>query len=212
MSASLSRYLKDFSAPAAPPPQFADFAVEEGPAEPAVPEVPVVHIDLEAERREAYRQGQEAVRAELVAEHEAALAAATAKHGEEIAALRQQYEVEAAGRIADSLHQIARLLAGAISAEAAAVLAPVCEEAVREKAIAELAVLIEAAVTEGEAGQIIVTGPRHMFEDLSARLPTADGLLRHVEAVDTDLTVSIGESVLVTRMSAWADGLRKVSA
>jgi len=37
-------------------------------------------------------------------------------------------------------------------------------------------------------------------------------MLRHVEMTDIDLSVTIGDNVIVTRMSAWADSLRKVLA
>jgi hypothetical protein len=45
---------------------------------------------------------------------------------------------------------------------------------------------------------------------LQAHLGEEAALLRHIEAQDVDLTVTIGESVLVTRMSAWAVSLREI--
>jgi len=37
-------------------------------------------------------------------------------------------------------------------------------------------------------------------------------VFRHVEMQDVDLTVEFGDAVLVTRMAAWADTVRKVLA
>jgi len=210
MSAALSRYLKDFGTVAPPPLVVADPVFEDVSAFAVVPEADP--IDIETLRQGAFDEGREAAEAELSVTHQAALDAAVAAHGEEIEALRIRYETEAAERIGPGLRQIAALLAETISAETAAALGPVMSEAVSTKAIAELASLIEAAILEGAAGPISVSGPRDLFESLTALLGEKAGLLSHIDAADIDLSVTIGESVLVTRMSAWADGLRKIWA
>jgi len=222
MSAALSRYLKDFGA-VAPPPAMPEPEIGEMPLFADIPEAPQAPaIDLDAIRQEAFEQGRAAAEAELSATHQAGLDAAVAMHGEEMETLRVRYETEAAQRIGDGLRQIAALLAETISAETASALAPVMTEVVTEKAVAELAVLIKAAILEGAVGPIAVSGPKDLFERLAAQFDDgeSDGdnesektpLLTHVEAADIDLSATIGESVLVTRMSAWADGLKKVWA
>ena len=128
----------------------------------------------------------------------------------EMDALRARYEEQAAERIAADLTRIATMLGQAISAEAAAVLAPIMTETMTMKAVADLADLVRTAILDGGAGPISVSGPRHLFEALQASLGEDAALLRHVEAEDVDLTVTIGESVLVTRMSAWAASLKEI--
>jgi hypothetical protein len=105
---------------------------------------------------------------------------------------------------------IAAMIGQAISTETANLLAPVMTESLTAGAVADLAELVKAAILDGAVGPITVSGPRDLFDSLAAHLAEHDELLQHIEAQDVDLTVTIEESVLVTRMSAWADSLRKV--
>ncbi|MFK0163000.1 hypothetical protein [Rhizobium sp. NPDC090279] len=208
MSLTLSRYLKDFSAEQVSPPHVEDMAFAEpaefvdGPMEPPV--------DVEAERRAAYAQGHEAATQELSQTHQAELDAVNESFRAEMDALRIRYEEQAAEKIAADMSRIATMLGQAISTEAAAILAPIMTETLTTKAVADLAELVRAAILDGSAGPISVSGPRHLFEALHSHLGDDGALLRHVEAQDVDLTVTIGESVLVTRMSAWAASLKEI--
>ncbi len=208
MSLTLSRYLKDFSAEQAPPPHVEDMAFAEpvefaeSPFEPPV--------DVEAERRIAYAEGHEAAAQELTQKHQAEIDGMAQSFRAEMDALRIRYEEQAAEKIAADMTRIATMLGQAISTEAAAILAPIMTETLTAKAVADLAELVRAAILDGSAGPISVSGPRHLFEVLHDRLGDDGALLRHVEADDVDLTVAIGESVLVTRMSAWAASLKEI--
>ncbi|MBB3608308.1 hypothetical protein [Rhizobium sp. BK602] len=208
MSPMLSRYLKDFGAELPPPSGLPDVAFEEATSFLDAPEEPPV--DIEAERRDAYAQGHEAATQELTGRHRAELEALAEAHRREIEALRSQYEEQAAEKIAAGMTEIATMLGQAVSAETADLLAPIMTEALSAGAVADLAELVASAVLEGDVGPVTVSGPRHLFDILESRLRDSDALLRHVEADDVDLTVTIGESVLVTRMSAWAASLREI--
>jgi hypothetical protein len=212
MSAVLSRYLKDFGAEALPPsPATTEPRFDDMPAFEAKLEVLPV-ADIEAERQDAYEQGREETRLALALEYQARLNEIAADHERELEELRTTFQEAAASRITAGLQQICATLAEAISAETAAVLAPVMTEAVSGKAIADLATLVRTAILDGGAGLITVSGPCELFKKPSASLGEDAAILRHVEIPDVDLTVTLGEGVLVTRLSAWADGLRKVLA
>jgi hypothetical protein len=212
MTAALSRYLKDFGAEVLPlAPSTAEPRFDGVPAFAAMPEILPV-VDIEAERKDAYEQGRQETRSALALEYQTRLDEIAADHERELGELRMAFEEAAARRISAGLQQICATLAGAISAETAAVLAPVMTEAVSGKAIADLAALVRTAILDGGAGLITVSGPRELFDKLSASLGEDAATLRHVEMPDLDLAVTLGESVLVTRLSAWADGLRKVLA
>lgn len=208
MSPMLSRYLKDFGTELPLSSGLPDVAFEEASSFLDAPEEPPV--DIEAERRDAYAQGHEAATQELTGRHRAELEAMAEAHRREIAALRAQYEEHAAEKIATGMTEIATLLGQVVSTQAADALAPIMTEALSAGAVADLAEMVASAVLEGDVGSVTVSGPRHLFELLEARLRDSDALLRHVEADDVDLTVTIGESVLVTRMSAWAASLREI--
>ena len=208
MSLVLSRYLKDFSAEQVPPSDVADMPFGETAFVPDSPVEPPV--DIEAERREAYAEGHEAARQELSEKHQAELDAMADSFRSEIDALRARYEEQAAERIAADMTRMAAMLGQAISAEAAVALAPIMTETLTASAVADLADLVKAAILDGSAGPMVVSGPHHLFEVLQDHLGDDGALLRHVEAPDVDLAVTIGDSVLVTRMSAWAASLREI--
>ncbi|MGE7370809.1 hypothetical protein ACQKKX_17350 [Neorhizobium sp. NPDC001467] len=213
MSASLARYLKDFSEPQPTPvlltPQFdlgdmaADFDFPTiAPAEPA--------IDIDAERAAAHAEGVEAGRAQAQRQWAEERQALEAAYASELDALRARCEVQAVERIDAGLNVIASKLAATIGEQTVGALIPFLEESLAAKAVEELADLIRKALFDGDIGTITVSGPGPMYEKLKAALGSDAPVLRHVEADDLDLSVDIDGSVLVTRLSAWAASLRKV--
>ncbi|MBX4865695.1 hypothetical protein HJA87_06765 [Rhizobium bangladeshense] len=207
MSISLSRYLKDFGEPKSSAPiididDFAGDAFPEAPSEPAV--------DVEAERREAYAEGHAAATADLTEKYENEARALAEGHARELEELKLRYEVEAAAVIASRVRDMAEEVAQLVSAGAAMVIAPVMTEALAAKAAESLAALLRDAILEGAAGPIVVRGPTSLFDILKTELGDHVAAVRHIEADDIDLSVEIGESVVVTRMSAWAASLKKV--
>jgi len=208
VSLTLSRYLKDFGAEQVPPPHVEDMVFAEPMEFAEIPGEPPV--DVEAERRAAYAEGHEAATQELTQKHQAELDAMAESFRAETDALRMHYEEQAAEKIAADMNRIAAMLGQAISTAAAAILAPIMTETLTTRAVGDLAELVKTSILDGSVGPISVSGPRHLFEVLHSRLGDDGALLRHVEAEDVDLTVTIGESVLVTRMSAWAASLKEI--
>lgn len=208
MSASIARYLKDFGA--SPPPVVTDdtdlFSADIGDfAEPQEEAV-----DIEAERAEAYAKGRDEATEELQQRFDEERAALSAAHQSELAAQRQLFERELVQMAASRLQEFAVRTAQSVADQAAAVLAPVVEEAIVARAVTDLADLVRTAVLQGEVDMITVRGPLAMFEQFHAALGEEAAVIRHVESPDIDLIVELGDASLVTRMSAWAASLRKV--
>lgn len=211
MSIMLSRYLKDFGEPESPPPmiEVGDF-LNDDISSPFADMPEQEEVDVEAERREAYAEGHSAATTELTEKYELEAQATATAHLSEIEDLKLRYEVEAATVIASRLQDIAEEVARIVSAAAAAALAPVMTDVLTEKAVLDLATLLRQTILDGDAGQIVVRGPASLFEILRTELGEHAASVRHLETDDIDLAVDIGESVLVTRMSAWAASLKKV--
>ncbi len=213
MTRTISRYLKDFGAePAAPPlapaPVVKSMPFDAGMVFAEPEEIPLV--DLAAERREAYAEGHEAATQSLSEQHQAELDAIMVAHEAALEELKEKFEVEAVERIAANFQQMAEAVGMAVSLEVSRALSPILTETLTAKAIDELATLIKASVLDGAVGPIAVSGRRAMFDSLAAKVDPDGVLLTFVESQDIDLSVTIGETVLVTRMSAWADSLRNV--
>jgi len=216
MSVQLARYLKDFGAPPrARTPAFQS-APAFGPDEPAAPAAEALAmpalppVDIEAERAEAHAEGRAEAEAELAARHEAEVAALKAAQQTEIEALKARYEQDYAAALAERFSTLAGDVGDLVCAQVAHVLAPVLGEALTKGAVADLARMVAEGLPEGEGMTITVKGPANLFEQLKSHFGEAAPVFRHVEMQDVDLTVEFGDTVLVTRMAAWADTVRKV--
>lgn len=211
MSIMLSRYLKDFGepSPSAPIIDVDDFAAETASAFADLPQEP--EIDVEAERREAYSEGFAAATVELTEKYEGEAQAAAEAHVRELEELKLRYEIEAAAVIASRIRDMAEEIATLVSEVTAAAITPIMTEALAKKATENLAVLLREAILDGAVAPIVVRGPAKLFDILKDELAEHAALVRHHEADDIDLAAEIGETVLVTRISAWAASLKKVS-
>jgi hypothetical protein len=217
MTAPLSRYLKDFSAPkvdlARVPrkyfPDLEDTVSTDAPPAVRLPPEPV--IDIEAERQSAYGRGREHAEMEMRARHLAEMEALRAEHQAECEAIRQRLEIDAAAMIHQRFSEIGTTLVTLLTQQTAQVLAPVMSETLAERAIASLAAAIRHSL-DGEAVKITVRGPAQMFQALEKMLGDAGVTFRHVETDDIDLSAEFGDSILMTRLSAWAGTVRKVIA
>jgi hypothetical protein len=217
MSVQLARYLKDFSAPPrarTPAFQSPSLGQEEGrmAAEPfAMPSIEPA-VDVEAERAEAFVQGRAEAETEFLARHETELAALKEAHQTELDALRARYEHEYAAALAERFSTLTGEVADLVAAQAAQVLAPVMNEVLTKGAVADLARMIAEGL-QGDDGLVVtVKGPSNLFEQLKSHFEESVPAFRHVEMQDVDLAVEFGDTVLVTRMAAWADTVRKVLA
>ena len=216
MSAHLARYLKDFGTPARmpqppvfQPPSFAqDESALAGDAFSPPPALPVV--DLEAERAFAFAEGKAEAEAALAARYEAEMAALKDAHKAELDTLKTRYERQYANALADRFARWTDEVSERVSAQAAQVLAPLMSQVLTKGAVADLARMIGEGLKDGDGVTITVKGPLNLFEELKSHFGDPLPVFRHVEVQDVDLTVEFGDAVLVTRMSAWADTVRKV--
>jgi hypothetical protein len=218
MSASISRYLKDFSAPKVdlslvPPRYFPDLDDDlpaNGTFAMKLQSQPTV--DVEAERRDAFAQGRAEAEAEQQRLHASEIAALNARHAAELEAMRVSCENEIAAMIYDRYSDMGSQLATMLADQTARVLAPVMDDVLLQKSIADLARMITHSIGAGEGAKITVRGPLGLFEALKHHLDDETLIFRHQETADIDLTVEFGDSILVTRMAAWADTVGKVLA
>jgi len=209
MSMNLAHYLKDFSVPAVAP--VLDGGMDLPDSEIHFPGLLLPEpVDVDRERREAYAEGHEAATGLLRAEMQAECMALEEAQAAALSALHEKHQSEMATAIAEGLRVVADRIALAVSEQAAAALAPFLSEEVAVKAAKDLAPLLRAEILGGALGEIVVAGPQKLFDILKAELPECAGRLRFEPADDLDLSVDIGDTVLVTRISAWTASLKKV--
>lgn len=214
MGMPLTHYLKDFTAPPSQPSLAPDLEFgATGDADAfdmdfmSPPEVEPV--DIEAERKQAYAEGYEAAERVLREEFDAERVQLETAHAMALSQLETRLRQEAASLFGEQFEALGPAISMAVSEQVAVALAPLFEEEVAAKAVSDLAALLIAALASGEAATITIRGPRALFDALCNHMPEQSDM-RHIEADDLDLQAEINETVLVTRISAFAASMKKV--
>ncbi len=160
--------------------------------------------------------------AEAVAEAEAALEARlTEAHQNELAEVRQANANEAkafletlgtdvGAAIASRMDAMQAQVIELVSTAAARAIGAVLSKHLQERSLAVLADTITSAMADPEAVRIRVQGPISLFETLSGSLGDRAADLEFIEAPGFDLTVTINDVVVETRMSEWSTALSEI--
>lgn len=207
MSASLTRFLKDFSAP--PPAPVVEESFFDFPATDDVQfEMPTMpEVDLEEVRRLAFEEGRAAMRAELDVQHAGEVAALRKAQADALSGAREAFEAELVGRLAGQMKDIEGRVEELLSASLLDVLIPIINDEMAKRAIESLAEIVRTVFQDEEGLELILRGPQTLADPLAELIASSDFRLRHIESDDIDLTVEHGDVVLMTRLSAWAESV-----
>ncbi|MCD2172710.1 hypothetical protein [Rhizobium sp. C4] len=207
MSAGLARYLKDFSAP---PPSVPDVFELPQASEIAFDFEPEPQIDLDALRREAHEEGRAEMQAEMQAMYQQQIEALMASQRQAEADMAAVYEQRMAEQLAEVLPRIATDVRELVSTHVMNALKPILDAAMTERAVESLAQTVRS-VFAGEGGiELVLKGPGSLAEKLRERLTGLDLDFKHVEMPGVDLSVEHGDTVLMTRLSAWRDSVEEL--
>ena len=216
MSASIARYLKDFSVPepvvTAASARFSEDFGEQlaqldflnTPTEPA--------RDIEQELAASFEEGRSAATLELQDIHLAERAAADELHQNEIMALKDQFFTELGEKIEANCRVIRSEIAERLTNQVTQALIPVLTEKLAKLAATELADKVISLFNQPGGISLVVHGPTHLFEIFNERMSIAGFDLHHIESDDIDLTVEFDDSVMVTRIAAWVDAPRSLGS
>ena len=165
---------------------------------------------MESEKQAAYARGHDDATREITEKMQAEQEELLAAHKAELEDLRSVYLEETAVFLSRRLRDGIDAIAANLSEQTANILAPLLTEKLSVKAVSALADVARSSMPDGEAVTIVVKGPKDLFEKLKTQPGFEEETMKFTETTDIDLTVELGESVFVTRMSAWASSLRKV--
>ncbi len=177
----------------APAPTFAP------PREPAV--------DVDAIVSAAVAKAQAEVRQHLETLYEDQMAEDRARHEEEIATVRNAVTVELGGKMAAALRDLEQRAIEAATTTTARILSKLVDDAVRRQAVEALAKSVRAALSGGEAVRIHVSGPPSLLMPFTAAMGDHARLMEFNEAETCDLSVSIDDTLLETRLAEWSSVL-----
>lgn len=214
MSASIARYLKDFGdtqpAGMAFGDPLADVDATSAFVDLATGLDDFETVDVEGEKQAAYARGREDATREITEKMQAEREELIAAHSAELETLRSGHLEEIAASLSRGLREGIDAIAANLSEQTANILAPVLTEKLSLKAVSALADVVRSAMPDGEEVTLVVKGPKDLFERLKTQPGFEEETMKFTETADIDLSVELGESVFVTRMSAWASSLRKV--
>jgi capsid protein len=208
MSASLARFLKDFSAP---PPVAASAAFElpsPGSMDFAFPAEP--EVDLDELRREAHEEGRVQMRAELEEEHARELEGLAESHRQSLAAMTKAFESQMADTITAAVSGIAGELQQLLSAHVMDALLPLLDEQMAARAVESLAGAVRGVFADAGGIELVLRGPATMAERLGQQLSDLDIALKHIEAPGPDISVEHDDTILRTRLSAWRESVEEL--
>jgi len=216
MSASIARFLKDFGEAQPASPAFGDGLADadtdfaSGFADITSGFDDLAPVDAEGEKQAAYARGYEDATREITEKMQAEREELLAAHAAELEELRSVYLEETAVFLSRRLREGIDAIAANLSEQTANILAPLLTEKLSLKAVSALADVVRASMPDGEAVTLVVKGPKNLFDQLKTQPGFEEETMKFTETADIDLSIELGESVFVTRMSAWASSLRKV--
>lgn len=160
---------------------------------------------------EMCRDAADRARAEAVAEaearHQAALAALTARHHADLASVKLELSAVAAEIVPASIESRAAAIAQAVTADVAAVLAPLVEKAVADRMVTALAEEIRTACALEGAGEVHVSGPADLVDAMRARLEGVAASITFGEGSSPEIVVTMDRARWSTRLEAWSGAL-----
>lgn len=159
--------------------------------------------DVELRISEAHARGMAEGRAAAEAEFAAAAAAQAAGFEDKLAAERERWAVEQGAalgeRCASAFDEMERRLAHTLGE----LLKPVLSESIRSRAMDELAAVLHGMLSKGEYATVVVSGPPDLLATMEARLAGSHPGMSFVPSDGMDVSVSIDETILETRIAAW---------
>lgn len=183
-----------------------------GPAADGATRAAEATQSLEAARASGFASGEAAAKAIL----ETRLAEQRETHARELAAARQAWAGGEAQRLAEALASGLRDLEARIADAAAHALAPVLRAAVARQAVDALGAELGLLLGRDGGVNLDISGPEDLIEALRAHL--ADGAAGKALSVTyrpgggPDIRIAAGETILETRLGAWAAKIEEALA
>jgi hypothetical protein len=164
--------------------------------------------DAVARMAEAYGRGLAEGKAAAKSEFDAALVQQKTAGEEKLAAERQRWATDEGARLAALVVSAVGELEVRIADQVAQVLKPVFAEEVQRRAVGELATALEGLMSHGDFVKLTVTGPEDLLGMLSAQLTVKIGNVTFTPAPGCDLHLTADQTVLETRIGAWARAIQ----
>lgn len=180
-----------------------------GPGSSAIAGPAISQVTREEEisqaRRESEKLGREAARLE----HEEELRNERERFETRLAEERQAWAREQGGELAKGIEAGFTRIEAAIAEVTARLLEPVIIEEARRTALADLRETLGGLLADPDTARLKIEGPGDLLVALREGLGSKDNLVVFAPSDRPDIRVETGDTVIETRLGAWASRLRE---
>jgi hypothetical protein len=160
--------------------------------------------EVEARIADAHARGVLESQAAAQVDTDLALARQAAEAAKTLKAAREQW-VEAEGaRLSGLVEEALSGIEHRIADQVARCLKPVLTDGIRDKAVSQLSNTLGDLLRKGEYVAISISGSEDLLGTLKSKLGVENSALVFTPSDSTDLAVSADETVLESRIAAWA--------
>lgn len=159
--------------------------------------------DIELRISEAHARGVAEGRAAAEAEFAVAAAAQVAGFEEKLTAERARWAEEQGATLGERCASALDEMEQRLSHTVGELLKPVLSESVRSRALEELTAVLHGMLSKGEYAKVVVSGPSDLLGAMETRLAGSHSGMSFVPSDGTDVSVSVDETILETRIGAW---------
>lgn len=139
----------------------------------------------------------------LTQSHREEIAELKRLHQAELDAVAGSLENEAIRSLAATLARFQETLANDVVSRIAAFLQDVAGDRIKQDSLAAFCEAVKANIANGENTRIEITGSKPLLDELKAGLTDAETIITFAEAETEDLTASVDDQVIVTRIGEW---------
>jgi uncharacterized protein YunC (DUF1805 family) len=157
-------------------------------------------------------EAEAALAERLAAEYGASVAEMESRHATELASIQTELGKQAAAIVNKRLDAMCGQISASTAAIAARVLGTMVTDDLSRRSIEALSATIGAALEDREAVRIRVRGAPALCEALRESIGARADQVDFAPGDGFDLTVTIDESILETRLGEWAHALTEVLA
>jgi hypothetical protein len=160
--------------------------------------------EIEARIADAHARGLLESQAAAQVEMDLALARQAAEFAQALKKAREQWAENESGRLSGLVEDALAGIEQRIADQVARCLKPVLTDGIRDKAVSQLSSTLGDLLRKGEYVAISISGSEDLLASLKTKLGVEKSGLVFTPSDSTDLAVSADETILETRIAAWA--------
>jgi hypothetical protein len=171
---------------------------------------PAPQVDTDTLVRAAVARAEAALEGRLATEHRAALEAERDAHAEETRAFLSALGDDVGRTIAAQMESFEKHVVDVVGGQVSRILGAMLADDLQQRSLAALAGIVRETIGDAEAMRVRVAGPLSLYEPLREALGPRGRNLDFVETPGFDLTVTMDDAVVETRMAEWSQALSEI--